>query len=101
MGTVRLARDLGTVEQLLPKHITSIIDLPYTVAEAIQRALTWLSFEELEESERPPRRIWQDDSKLKEWFAMVKKRREEKFGGKSTEIEDPVQNEAAKGLLVG
>lgn len=79
-----------------------MIDLPYSIAEAIARAITWLSFDELPEDERPEKRIWQDGPKLREWFAAVKKRREEKYGtdGKQP-IEDPVQNAAAKDLIVG
>lgn len=64
----------------------------------------YLSWDELPKDERPPRRIWHDGEKLQEWFELVNKRREEKFGGKGgmdRSIEDPVENEAAKGLIVG
>lgn len=98
---MRLARDLGTVDHLIPPHINGLMDLPAKLAEAIHRALTCLSFDELLDDERPPRRIWTDNRKLKEWFAQVSKRRQEKYGGSSREIEDPVQNQAAQELLVG
>jgi hypothetical protein len=38
---------------------------------------------------------------MDEWFKDVRRRRTEKYGGKSREIEDPVANDAARGLLVG
>jgi hypothetical protein len=60
-----------------------------------------ISFDELEEDEQPPRRIWLDHERLSAWFKAVRKRRKEKYGGKASEIDDPVQNEAARSLLVG
>lgn len=66
---------------------------------AIRFALTFLSFEELESHERPPKRIWLDSDALNDWFANVKKQRTEQASGKA--IDDPVQNEAAKSLIVG
>jgi hypothetical protein len=60
-----------------------------------------ISFDELADDERPPRRIWLDSERMDEWFKDVRRRRTEKYGGKSREIEDPVANDAARGLLVG
>lgn len=68
-------------------------------------ALQFLSWEEnLDEDEMPPRSIWFNGRQLEEHFRAVKKRRKEKYGGDGDgpgEIEDPVQNAAAKGLIVG
>jgi hypothetical protein len=103
LDTVRIARDLGTVQDLLPEGITNLADCPYNIHDAITKALLFLSFsEELEEKERPPKRIWLDPPRLKKWFEEVKLKREEKWGvdGKK-EIEDPVENPAAKHLIVG
>lgn len=65
--------------------------------------LGWM--ENLEEDEVPPRWIWFDDKSLTKHFEAVKKRRKEKYGdGKKDgpgEIEDPVQNDAARDLIAG
>lgn len=47
---------------------------------AIRQALAWLTFDELPDDERPPRKIWLNGDKMTEWFAAVKRRREEKYG---------------------
>jgi len=103
VDTVRIARDFGTVAELLPDGITDVRDLPHTIFAAIRAALIFLTFEELPEDERPPKRLWNDGDQLKAWFDEVKRRRDERYGGRSSpgEIEDPVQNDAAKSLLVG
>lgn len=59
----------------------------------------FVSFDELPEEETPPREIWLDPDRLKTFFDNVKKNREEKSKGK--QIEDPVENQAAKDLIVG
>lgn len=104
MDTVRIARDLGDVSELLPKGIDHLADCPYNIHDAITKALLFLSFnEELDQEERPPKRIWLDPPRLKEWFDAVKKQREKKYGvdGKK-EIEGPsVENKAAKNLISG
>lgn len=78
-------------------------DLPYPVHDAISKGLAFVGFDELPSDERPPKSIWLDSEKLEEWFDAVEKRRKEKYGdGKdNNDIEDPVENEAAKGLIVG
>jgi hypothetical protein len=106
VDTVRIARDFGTVSELLPDGFDDLRDVPHVFFEALRTAVLILSFDELPKDERPPKRIWLDGEKLTDWFKTVEKRREEKYGssnGKSSPgpIEDPVQNEAAKGLLVG
>lgn len=60
----------------------------------------FLSFEELEQGERPPKSIWLDGDKLTSWFDRVKRERERKYGG-GQDIADPVENAAAKALIVG
>lgn len=52
--------------------------------------------------ERPPRAIWLQPKKINDHFEAVKKRREEKYGspGEDKSIEDPVENEAARSLIV-
>lgn len=73
--------------------------------DAIRLAAIFLSFEELPEDERPDRAIWLDGPALTAWFAEVKRRREEKYSsdghGWDKSIEDPVENQAARGLIVG
>jgi hypothetical protein len=100
---VRIARDFGTVAELYPPGITDIRDIPAIWFDAIRQALTFISFQEnLEEEEIPPRSIWLQPDALEEHFAAVKQRRKERVesGGKS-DIEDPVENQAAKDLVVG
>jgi hypothetical protein len=103
VDTVRIARDFGTVAELLPAGIDDARDIPHVLFRAIRNALVFLSFDELPDDERPPQRIWNDDDALKAWFDEVKRRRDEKYGGEKAgpgPIEDPVENAAAKSLLV-
>lgn len=79
-------------------------DLPYTVHDAISKGIMFTGFDELPSEEQPPKSIWLDQDRLQEWFDAVRKRRDEKYGTDSAEkgqIEDPVDNAAAKGLIVG
>lgn len=89
---------------LFPPGVKSLLDLPHTLHDAILKAFHFLAFEELPSEESPPRAIWLDDKKLKEHFDAVEKRRKEKYetdkDGNSKEIENPVQNDAAR-LLMG
>jgi hypothetical protein len=104
IDTVRLVRDTGSVRELLPAGFKDLRDLPYTLFEAIRMALMFLGFEELPDEERPPKRIWLNAKLLKEHFEAVKRARKAAYSGSgdsSREIEDPVENEAAKGLIVG
>lgn len=101
VDTVRLARDFGTVSELFPRWCTDLRDLPYPLFEAITSACVVLSWDELLEHERPPERMWDSGDQLKEWFEQVKRNREAEAKGEKRAIEDPVENDAAKGLLVG
>lgn len=100
---MRLARDFGTVRELFPPGIKSILDLPHTIYDAITRALMFLSFRELPENEQPPERIWMDGEKLTGWFEEVRRQRarEHDTSDWNREIEDPVQNQAALELMGG
>lgn len=56
----------------------------------------------LEDHERPPKRIWLDSKALNEWFASVKRERKREMEGKGRrDIEDPQDNDAAKDLISG
>lgn len=106
LDTLRIAKEHGELNDLLPPGVDGLLDCPYTVFEAIRLGQIYLSFDELPEDERPPKRIWLDADQITEWFSDVKRRREEKYsgggrGGWDKSIVDPVQNEAAKGLIVG
>lgn len=61
--------------------------------EAIRQALYFLSFDELPNDERPPKRIWLDGEKLNAWFERVERKRKDEMGGRNRTIEDPVENE--------
>lgn len=103
---VQVARDCGQgLASLLPSWCHSIADAPYTLIDNIAFALTVLRWREnLEEHEMPPRRTWRNPEQLKDWFAAVKRNRKREMEGDSSDgsrIEDPVQNEAARSLLVG
>jgi hypothetical protein len=101
VDTVRIARDFGTVAELLPDGIDDVRDAPHGTFQAIRMGLLVLSFDDLLPDERPPKRIWTDGDKLKTWFDDLKRRRDEKYDHNGPgEIEDPVDNTAATGLLV-
>lgn len=98
---MRIARDFGDVSQVLPPGV-SIKDVPHSLFDALRQALIFIGFQDLPDDERPDRKIWHDADALKEHFDLVKKRWEEKLDPKGNgEIDDPVQNAAAKGLLIG
>jgi len=92
VDTVRLARDLGDVSQLLPDGIRSIRDIPYRLMQAIKAALMFLSFEELQSEDQPPRNIWLDGAALSDWFDNVKRKHKDRSSGH--DIADPVRNSA-------
>lgn len=63
--------------------------------------MVYISFDELPEDERPPRRMWLDDEGLKAHFDRIRRDRDAKYGadGGAGPIEDPVQNQAASLLI--
>lgn len=91
---IRIAKSMGDVSSLFPPGITQLADLPHHVGDAISKGLAFSSFDELPSDEKPPRKIWLDEELLGDWFDQVSKRREEKYGVETKEIEDPVQNQA-------
>lgn len=86
------------MSQLFPEHIHELTDLPHIIFDAIRSAHIFLSFEELPEDEQPPRRIWRDADRMSEHFDAMRRRRN---AGPDQDIDDPVQNEAARDLIVG
>lgn len=89
------------MSQLLPEGV-SLKDAPHSLFDAIRQAVIFLGFQDLPDDERPDRKIWHDGDALKRHFEAVKKRWEEKMDTNgSGEVEDPVENAAAKGLLIG
>jgi hypothetical protein len=98
VDTVRIARDFGTVAELLPDGIEDLRDAPHHVFEAIRTGLVILSFDEMVPEERPPRRIWLNGEKLSAWLEQVERKRKT-GGGSAGAIEDPVDNEAARTLI--
>jgi len=96
---VRLARDFGTIDRLFPPEFRDLNDLPYALADMLHQALTYLGFEEFDADEQPPRRIWEDPRKMREWFKEIRRKRKREVGG--SDESDMVQNDAAKALIVG
>lgn len=73
------------MSSLFPPGIDHLADLPHTFFDAIRQAFSILSWEELPDEERPPKRIWLDSEKLSLHFARVKRDRERKYGLKPGE----------------
>lgn len=99
IDTVRLARDMGDVSQLLPAGVGTVRDIPKHLLDAIRNAMFYLSLEEVPDEDRPPHSIWADNAKMRGWFKEVKARHERKARGVE-DIDDPVQNSAADMLIV-
>jgi hypothetical protein len=98
---VRLARDFGDVSSLFPPDFDDLRDLPHSLFEAIRMAALFLSFDELDTDERPPKRIWLMPEQLNAWMEAVNAKRRSGSSDMDREIEDPVQNMAARDLIVG
>lgn len=93
-----MARDCGDISSLFPPGVTRLWDLPYTIHSAIRMALYFIGFEEYRESERPPKRIWLDADKMKQWWQDVKAAREEEGKGNGA-INDMPQNALMKEMF--
>lgn len=89
------------MSQLFPPEVENVRDLPWRWFEAIRMAMFFISFDELSEDERPPKRIWLDTEALQAWFDGVKRKRERESGGDSTMEGESVQNKAASVLVSG
>lgn len=101
IDTVRIARDFGTVSELFPPGTENVRDLPWRWFEAIRLAMFFISFDELPEEERPPRKIWLDTEALESHFSALKAKREREAKGDKTLEGEPVQNKAARDLISG
>ncbi len=103
MDTVRIARDFGTVSQLLPPGLT-LLDSPYVVVNAIRMAVVFLSWREnLRPKEVPPKGIWLDGKKLEKWFKDIEQKREDEMKSKDNSGEwdgEMKRNSAIDMLLV-
>lgn len=99
LDTVRIAQDFGGIQVLLPPGVNDLLDAPWPLLHAVRFAQQVLSWDNLDEQDRPPRRIWQDQPALRAHMASIKRNRDERADGR--EIEDPVHNAAADMLLTG
>lgn len=73
--------------------------MPYSIHQAITAALAFLSYDELAENERPPKKIWLDETRMKSWWDEVKRMREQAAKGEDeSEME---QGSLADSLVVG
>lgn len=99
MDTVRLVRDLGTADHLIPDGVDGLTDLPYPLFDAIRGAMVFLSFDNLPEKDTPPRRMWGHPRMLRDWFDAVDERNKREYD--RDPIDDPVENEAAAALISG
>lgn len=83
-----MARDIGDISSLFPPGVTTLIDLPFTIHQAILAALSFLSYDELPEADKPPKKIWLNQKKMEAWWAGVKERRkaEAEGGGSQTSM---------------
>lgn len=90
---------------LLPEGITHLADLPHNLHDAIRLALFFLSFEDLPKKEQPPRHIWLDNERMREWSDMVKRMREDEMKGGDSHLEDDprgyTDQPGARDMLVG
>lgn len=100
LALVRIARDSGDVSSLLPPGVKSLYDAPHIFVEAVRRGLYYLSFEEYPEEERPPKKIWLDNDKMKLWWDEVKINRKNKQKG-GGDYQSMPQNEFLKEAFRG
>lgn len=91
---------MGTAHLLLPQGITDIREMPASHFDLIRRSMIFLSFEEMPEEDRPPRKIWLDDVKLVAHFDRLKEKRKTEAGG-DTVPGDMQENPLAKEMVVG
>ncbi len=77
-----MVRDLGDWREAWPDGIETASDLPWTFIDAwsfASRIMSW--YENLDDDEMPPRRIWQDQRMLAKHFEQLKAKRKAKYGG--------------------
>jgi hypothetical protein len=88
------------VSQLLPADVDGLADCPYTIHDAILKALHWLGYEDLDLADRPPKKLWLDGEAMEEWWRERSRIQREKYGLDPDDIEGPtMKNDAAKGLI--
>lgn len=97
---MRFARDCGDLSLLLPDDITTIHELPYNIFDAIKLALVWLSYEELESQDRPPKSIWLDGKQLAKHFKAVRRRQKQRWGIKDDDIDTEIDGPTERNALV-
>lgn len=99
IDTVRIAQDFGGITTLLPPGVSALLEAPWPLLQAVRFAQMVISWDQLEDKDRPPRRIWQDQPALRAHMDRLKRDRRER--AEDREIEDPVHNAAADMLLTG
>lgn len=82
---------------LLPFGVTSIVDLPYSVFESLRLALVFISYDELESEERPPKSIWFEPDELKKHWKAVERRRKQKWSAKPGDDDDDIRDQPIDG----
>lgn len=100
LATVRMARDIGDISSLFPPGITRLADMPFTLHDAIFSALSFLTFDELPEKERPPKHIWLNGKKMTAHWAEVKRARKAELEGHGDQS-NMAKNALTDRLLVG
>lgn len=93
---VRAAKLSGNGASLYPDGISSIEDMPWDIAQAIEWALRVISWEEnLLSEDMPPHWMLAFDEELTEWFEEIKIKREMESGGTGEQV-PTVENEFAE-----
>lgn len=78
-----MAMKFSSLTTLIPDGYNKLMDVPWTIMYAIQYAMMILSWSSLPEDERPPKEIWRNDEKLKEWFKGINDRKYPSIKNKS------------------
>lgn len=77
---VSIAKSFNTLDSVLPDNIVKLYECPWTITLAIDHAKMVLSwYEHLSDEDRPPKEIWMNDSKLKNWFDRRKNRKGKQY----------------------
>lgn len=69
---------------LLPPGIDGLADCPFTLQDAILKALHFLGYEELPTADRPPRKIWLVPDEMEAWWEKRDRIYREKYGDPDT-----------------
>lgn len=99
LALVRVAQETGDISSLFPPGVERLIDMPFTIHQAILAAMQFISFGELPKEERPPKSIWLNGPKLEAWFVEVERLREDRMnGGNQSEMD---RSDLKDRLIVG